>query len=123
MPSFCVEEEMRRIETRDVFACARLIKKANVKEELMLIAEKAKEGNVNNRELGVELVFGVLGGLSEIGAEKSAYEFLSGPLEMDADEIAKLKPLDLITLLKELGKTEDKDGWKDFFQLLQGLMK
>jgi hypothetical protein len=52
-----------------------------------------------------------------------AYEFLAGPLEMSPDEIGELSIADLIEKIKELGKLEDAEGWKNFFASLGDLIK
>ena len=115
---------MRQLNTCDVFSAMRVVKAAGVKEEIKRIAlEVSEKKEVNQREVGAELILSVIEGLSEKNSENLMYEFLSGPLEMDVKEISELKITELIEKIKELGKLESPEGWASFFRSLGDLIK
>lgn len=115
---------MRQLKTCDVFSAMRVVKAAEVKEEIKRIAlEVSEKKEVNQREVGAELILSVIEGLSEKNAESMMYEFLSGPLEMDPAEIGEMKITELIEKIKELGKLESPEGWASFFKSLGDLIK
>ncbi len=114
---------MRRLKTTDVFAAMRVIKAAGIKDEIKRIALEANEKKeIDVREVGAELIFSIFDGLAEKKAEAMAYEFLSGPLEMSSAEIGELPIAELIEKIKELGKLEDAEGWRNFFKSLGDLI-
>ena len=115
---------MRELKTSDVFSAMRVIKAAGVKDEIKRIALEINEKKeVNQREIGAELILSVIEGLSEKKAENMMYEFLAGPLEMDAARIGELTITELIEKIKDLGKLESPEGWASFFKSLAALIK
>ncbi len=116
---------MRKITTTDLFAAMRLIKAAGVKDEIKKIALQINESKkeINQREVGAELLLSIVEGLAEKKAEASFYEFLAGPFEMDSAEIAALTLDDLFGKFKELGKMMDPEGWQSFFKSLAASIK
>lgn len=115
---------MRELKTCDLFGAMRVVKAAGVKDEIKRIALEINEKKeVNQREIGAELILSVIEGLSEKKAESLMYEFLAGPLEMDAEQIGEMKITELIEKIKELGKMESPEGWASFFKSLGDLIK
>ena len=115
---------MRELKTCDLFGAMRVVKAAGVKDEIKRIALEINEKKeVNQREVGAELILSVIEGLSEKKAESLMYEFLAGPLEMDAEQIGEMKITELIEKIKELGKMESPEGWASFFKSLGDLIK
>ena len=118
---------MRTLKTTDVFGAMRVVKAAGVKEEIKRIAlEWDNKKNITEdtqREVGAELIFSVIDGLSDKKSEILMYEFLSGPFEMEPEEIGNLDLTELIDKIKELGKLESPEGWKAFFKSLGDLIK
>lgn len=118
---------MRKLKTMDVFAAARIVKAAGIKEEVKRIAleytEKKEITENYQRQVGAELVLSIIDGLSEKKAENMMYEFLAGPFEMKCEEIANLELQELFEKIAELGKLESPEGWAVFFKSLGGLIR
>jgi hypothetical protein len=74
---------MRKLKTMDVFAAARIVKAAGIKEEVKRIAleysDRKEITESYQKQVGAELVISVIDGLSEKKAENLMYEFLAGP--------------------------------------------
>lgn len=118
---------MRKLKTMDVFAAARIVKAAGIKEEVKRIAleysDKKEITESYQKQVGAELVISVIDGLSEKKAENLMYEFLAGPFEMKAEEIGNLELSELFDKINELGKLESPEGWTSFFKSLGAMIK
>lgn len=110
---------MRKLQTSDLFAAMRIVKKANIKEELKPILKLAAEGRISINDIGIEGILSFIEIMSEKKSEQAIYEVLSGPFEMDAKDIEKMDIMALADNIKVL--TEEND-LKAFFKLLFGLM-
>ena len=110
---------MRKLQTADVFNAMRMIKKANLKEEIKPYLMMAASGEVNVEEVGIEGVLGLIETMSEQKIESAIYEVLAGPFEMTADEVAKMDLDKMIECLETLGK---ENNLKVFFKSLSGLI-
>lgn len=111
---------MRKLQTSDVFNAMRLIKKANLKEEIRPILLRAGEGNLNVEEIGIEGILGFIEIITEKKSEQAIYEVLAGPFELKPQEIESM-PLDL--LVENLQQLAKENDIKSFFSLLSGLNK
>ena len=112
---------MREITTQDVFAFVRMTKRAGITAELKkLILSKDSIKDLTAESFGYDLIFTILESASEPEAEKEVYNFLSGPFEMEPDEIKKLKPMTLFEMIKQMATVEE---WKAFFTSVAKLMK
>lgn len=105
---------MRRLNTSDVFAMARIIKKAKIKESLKDTFLKA--GDIKDdegiKEVGVEAILCIVDGAGNEGVEELVYSFLNSILEVtNAD---KMELEELFTKLKELSV---KNDLASFFKL------
>ena len=109
---------MRKIQTSDVFNAMRLIKKANLKEEIKPILKMASSGELNIEDVGIEGILSFVEILTEKKSEQAIYEVLAGPFEMEAKEVEKMELNDLVDNLDLLSKENDL---KRFFTLLVGL--
>ena len=115
---------MRELRTCDVFGAMRVVKASGVKDEIKRIAlEINGKTEINQREVGAELILSIIEGLSEKKAESLMYEFLAAPFEMSAEDIGKLTITELIEKLKELGRLESPEGWSSFFKSLGDLIR
>lgn len=115
---------MRRLKSCDVFTAMRLIKAAGVKEEFERVALYVRQaGKLNVNELGAELIFSVIEGLASAGAEQKFYEFVSGPLEMSAEEVKEMELFDLIDMIKSYKDVEDPERLKAFFDSVAAIMR
>lgn len=94
---------MRKLETSDVFAFCRCIKKIGVKEHVRKIAQEADTvKDVWNK--GFELMWELFDTATEKNGEAILYEFFSGPFEMTVDEVAHLHIDELINKLQQLAE-------------------
>ena len=110
---------MRKLQTSDVFAALRAIKKANLKEELKPIIKQAASGEMNLEDVGITGILSILEIASEKKAEGAVYEFLAGPFEKTAKEIETLDLEELLDGLAELGR---ENNLRRFFTALAGMM-
>lgn len=115
---------MRKLQSQDVFAAARLLKHAEVKQVLAEVAlKKPAELKKDLRKVGFDILIDMIANISKPEAEKAFYEFLSGPLELKPEEIKKMDLLELINMIKEFISFIDSEEWKGFFRYLRSLMK
>ena len=110
---------MRKLQTKDVFATMRIIKKANMREEIKPFIKLASEGSINIEDIGIEGILGLIETLSEKNAENAIYEVLSGPFECKSDEVASME---LNTLKENLEALAKENDLKVFFTSLVGLI-
>lgn len=106
---------MRKLQTSDVFAALRIVRSANIADEVKLIAKMAETKDVTLRDVGVEFIVRVIEKLAGTEAEHEFYKCLAGPLEIEPDEIETMDPLDLIDKVMELEKVIDMERLKHFF--------
>ena len=119
---------MRKLQTHDVFMALKLIRAAGVKDEVSRILKlteiKEKQGeSVSIRDVGIEFILGVMEKLAGTESENAFYELLAGPLEIDAEEIKTMDPLDLIEKIQGLQEVVDGERLKNFFKSVAGLME
>lgn len=117
---------MRALKSTDLFAALRVVKEIGVKEELKQFAAAISDGRVSaktQREIGAELIFGLLGNCGTERAESAFFAFLSGPLEIPVQELREMD-LDLfMDNIKEFIASIDMEHWKAFFASLADLLK
>ena len=102
---------MRKLNTSDLFAAMRMIKKCKLKDtikETILTIDKKQDVEAT----GFDLIFGIIEAMSEENCEKEFYNFLSKPFEMTPQEVEKLEIDNLINGIKEIA---DLENWKSFF--------
>lgn len=115
---------MRKLKTTDVFTAMRLVKEARIQDEVKRIALIVREtGKIRIEEVGADFILGVMGGLASVNAEKKAYEFLAGPLEMDIEEIQNIHPLEWKKIFEEYKQIEDEEAWKAFFDAVASSLR
>lgn len=117
---------MRKLKSTDLFAALRVVKEIGIKDEMKQFAQAVAEGRMTaktQREMGAELIFGLLANCGSEGAEKAFFEFLSGPMEIPT---AELRDMDLDVFaekVKEFISSVDMEHWKGFFSSLVELLK
>ena len=113
---------MRKLQTTDIFAGARMLSRIGVREEIREVARNAEESKTKNikLDLGFDLLFGILEKATQENAEDEIYHFIAGIFECDAEEIRVMDPLELFEKLTEVA---DFEKWKSFFRLAVGSMK
>lgn len=112
---------MKRLGITDGFAALRIIKKANIKEELKPFIEKCatEKGKVKVEDIGIEAVLTLIEILTEKKAEYALYEFLAAPFEMSVEDVSKMDLAEFIKSIMELAEMSDL---KDFFTSLRTLI-
>lgn len=110
---------MRKLQTRDLFNAMRLIEKAGIKEEIKPIIRRAQRKEADATEIGMEVIIKISQILIREESEKAFYDFLSGPLEMEAREVEEMNLEELVGNLK---KVAEGDNLKFFFTTLQNLI-
>lgn len=112
---------MRKLETGDVFAFTRLIKKVGITKEMKeMILSKDSIKDMTSESFGYDFLFMLLDKASEPEAEKEVYSFLAGPLEMEPEQVKKTDLFELVEMLKQVA---DVEKWKAFFTSAAGLTK
>lgn len=110
---------MRKLETADVFAAARLLKKLGLKEKFRVIAEEADTAK-DVFSKGYDLVWDLFDTATEQNSEADIYAFLAGPLEMTPEEV---KHLHLDKLLESLQQMAVENNLIGFFKSAARLMR
>lgn len=111
------EKQMRNLQTHDVFMALKIANSTGLKEEFKRIAiNVSNNANADEKEIGLDLIFTLLGRCADDKTEKLIYEFLGGILEIDPNEIKTMNPLELIEKIKELNTVIPVEEWKSFFQ-------
>ncbi len=110
---------MRKLQTQDVFATMRAIKRANLKEEIKPILKKVSDEGLAVEDAGLEGILGLIEIFAEKKSEQAIYEVLAGPFEMDTKEV---ETLDLSILAENLETLSKENNLKRFFTLLAGLI-
>lgn len=111
---------MRKLSTSDIFAALRIVKNAELREELKPFMLAASKGEVNVEDLGLDVILTVMEAVSGTKAEHAFYQFLAGPFEMSAEDVAALPLDDLAENLSKLAEENDLHG---FFVSVSGLMR
>ena len=110
---------MRKLETSDVFALCRCMKKLGLKEQFKTLAQEADTAEeVWSR--GYELLWTLFDVATEKAGESTLCEFLAGPFEMTAEEVNKLH---LDKLLENLQQMAAENNLGTFFKSAAKLMK
>ena len=117
---------MRQLKSTDLFAGLRVVKAIGVKEEMKEFAQALANGAVTaktQREMGVELMLGILANCGDKAAETAFYEFLSAPMEIPVKELQEMDLIKFAEAIKDLVEYIDVEAWKAFFTSLAYLMK
>lgn len=111
---------MRKIITADVFKMARIIRKANAKEEIIKIfskIDKAKKDDSKKiedvqKEIGMEIIAYLIESCGDEEVEKLLYNLLSGIAEKKEADIKNQSFETTIEMLKEIAK---ENNLQNFF--------
>ncbi|WP_294352169.1 hypothetical protein [uncultured Clostridium sp.] len=111
---------MRKLQLRDTFSVARLIKKANLKETLRDIIkdpsvkkivddEKNNKKNLDDKaeDIGINIIFSIIEKISDEGIEKDLYKLFASIFEITEKEVEEMSPLEFLNNLKILAKEND----------------
>ena len=109
---------MRKLKTSDIPAFCRCLKQIGLKDKLREIAQKSDTAS-DAWGKGFDLVWDIFDIATETSGERALYQFLAGPFEMTADEVANLDVPVLLDSLKELAKENNLPG---FFRSVQSFL-
>ena len=110
---------MRKLNTADVFAAARVIRASGMKTELQALVKRAASSDSPVGDIGIEGFLTIMEALAERKSEQAIYELMAGPLEMDAQAVATLPLDELAKMLQEISKEMDL---KRFFSYVSGMI-
>lgn len=110
---------MRKLETGDVFALCRCLKKLGVKEKFQAIAKDANTVE-DIWDRGFDLVWDLFDVATETNGESELCTFLANPFEMTPEEVTHLPIDELFDKLKQLAA---ENNLLTFFKYAARLMK
>lgn len=111
---------MRNLKSSDIFAACRLLNAIGVRDEFKSIAEKVNNiKELNQFDVGYDLVFNVFEKATSSKAEKEWYQFFSNIFECKAQEVEKM---DAIEFFDKVLEVADVNAWRDFFSRVAKLM-
>lgn len=97
---------MRKLQTKDIFSFGRCVKVIGAGDEIKALCERA-DTLTDAFAAGYGLLYGIFEKAVEQEAEAHVYEFLAGPLEISADEIAEMELSDFFTAVKQIAEEND----------------
>lgn len=116
---------MRKLNIKDAFSLARIIKKADIKEEIadftnrIAVKKNSKDETVNTEAVGLEFVVTLLSSLSSKEIEQEFYSMLADIRDdITADEVSKLSIPEVLDNVKTIIRENDI---KSFFTSLSAL--
>lgn len=116
---------MRKLNIKDAFTLARIIKKADIKEEIadfanrIAVKNNGKDETVNTEAVGLEFVITLLTSLSNKETEQEFYSLLADIRgDITADDVSKLSIPEVLDNVKTIIRENDI---KSFFTSLSAL--
>lgn len=113
---------MRKLNIKDAFTLARIIKKADIKEEIadfanrIAVKKNGKDETVNTEAVGLEFVITLITSLSNKETEQEFYSLLADIKgDIIADEVSKLSIPEVLSDVKKIIRENDI---KSFFTSL-----
>lgn len=110
---------MRKLNIKDAFTLARIIKKADIKEEIadfancIAVKKNSKDETVNTEAVGLEFVITLLTSLSNKETEQEFYSLLADIRgDITADDVSKLSIPEVLDNVKAIIRENDV---KSFF--------
>lgn len=110
---------MRKLNTSDVFALARVIRASGIRDELRPLIRRASESNAPVEDVGIDGFMTIMEALAERKAENAIYEALSGPFEVSAEDIANMP---LPQMVEKLSALAQENELKSFFGYVSGIL-
>lgn len=106
---------MRSLQTQDIFSLARVLKEADIVEVIKNIDKTQDE-----RQVGMSVIFEIVGNCADEYCEEKIYKFLAGPFEMTEKEVRELDLEELIDKIFEIASVEK---WKSFLSKASQFLK
>lgn len=110
---------MRKLNTSDVFAMARVVRTSGMREELRGLIKQAAETDAKMEDVGIDGFLTILEALADKKAEAAIYEVLAGPFEATSQEVASMQ---LDVLMENLKRLVEENDLKRFFKWLSGIL-
>lgn len=113
---------MRKLALKDAFSAARIMKKADIKTEIVkfsdqIMSRKKKETKVE--EIGLEFVVTMIASVSDKTIEDEIYDLLADITGMSADEV---KNSDFTAVKKIISDIVNENDLKSFFRSVSASM-
>ena len=110
---------MRKLNTSDVFAFARIVKASGMREELKkILKDVAASEEKDLEDVGMDTILAILEALSEKQSEAAIYKLLAGPFETTAEEV---ETMELPELAENLRTLSEENDLKAFFNYVSGI--
>lgn len=116
---------MRKLNIKDAFTLARIIKKADIKEEIadfanrIAVKKNSKDETVNTEAVGLEFVITLITSLSNKETEQEFYSLLADIIGgITADDVSELSIPEVLDNIKTIIRENDI---KSFFTSLSTL--
>lgn len=114
---------MRQLSLPDAFAVSRIIKAADIKNEIVkfsreIISRKNKKQEINIEEIGLEFVITIINSIADEKIEEKIYSLLASICETDVDTVKKYSFKQLKDIITEIIAENDL---KSFFQSASAL--
>ncbi|MGN0489402.1 MAG: phage tail assembly chaperone [Ruminococcus sp.] len=113
---------MRKLNLTDAFKMARILKTAEIKEEIVKLAKKFSGENskeLNVEEIGLEAIVTLISAAGDVKVENMIYDLLSGIKEC---EPAEIKNLSFDVLKADIKAIINDNNLQSFFKSASGLM-
>lgn len=110
---------MRKLQTTDIFAMARIIRASGVREELRQIVHSVAERGLSIESVGIDGMIALLEAAAEKRTENAIYEALAGPFEVNAASIATMELDELMDRLQQMWR---ENNLQRFFDLVSRIL-
>lgn len=110
---------MRKLRTTDYFAAMRIIRSADLREELKPVIKMGAEGKIDMTDLGIEGFLYLIEATGSPKVEKAFYDFISGPFECEPEDVAQMELTEFSECLKEFA---EENSLKNFFDWLSNMI-
>lgn len=109
---------MRKINTEDCLKACTLVSALGIRDEVKSIMSTVRSGgSIKAESVGIDLFLNILSHAGTQASRMALYDFLSGPLQITAKEVAESDPFDLYDKIVECVQLTGKDRWLNFFKL------
>lgn len=112
---------MRKLCGSDLFAALRVVRAANIREELKPVLLAAAAGEAEARDVGFDGIMAILEAAADKQCEAAVWDFLAAPFEMDAAEVAAMALPDLVDGIADLCERTDMQRFFDSVRRLMGV--
>lgn len=97
---------MRKLNTSDIFALARCLKRLGLKDQVKGLA-KTSNSIHDVWDKGFDFVWDIFDAATENAGEREVYKLFAGPLEMTADEVEAMGPVAFSEAVRTIAKEND----------------